>query len=205
MKSRRWVMLPILLLLVVACEGFPPGATAESKSKSEAKSQGPSRSITDSGEGEVPSSRDVEIRAGSYPKAPPPREAPSIFTRDVPGTSGRTCVNVNRNLDAMGRDGALRSGEFVAGPFGSYTIHWTPYNEGKLWWAPLHTDRMPGVRVEAILLDEPSVRRSYEFSTVGFTEDAFYPSGTLLPKSGTWRLFVTSGPDWGCFELTLPG
>ena len=204
MKSRGWVMLPILLLLVVGCEGSQSDATAGSKSQAKAQEEA-SGSVTSSGEEEVLSFRGVEIKAVSHPKAPPPGEVPPIFRRNVPGTSERACVDVNRNLDAVGRDGALRSGEFVAGPFDSYIIHWTPTNEGKLWWAPLHTDLMPGVRVEAILLDNPSVRRTYEFSTVGHADDAFYPSGILLPKSGTWRLVVTSGPDWGCFELTLPG
>ena len=203
MEPRGWVMLPILLLIAVGCEGFPLDATAGSSSG--AKSQVSSGSVTSSDEGEDLSFRDVEAKAVSHPKAPPPGEVPPLFRRNVPGTSERACVDVNRNLGAMGRDGALRSGEFVAGPFDSYIIHWTPYNEGKLWWAPLHTDLMPGVRVEAILLDEPSVRHTFEFSTVGHTDGAFYPSGILLPKSGTWRLLVTSGPDWGCFELTLPG
>ena len=60
MKSRGWVMLPILLLLVVGCEGSPSDATAGSKSQAKAQEEA-SDSVTSSGEEEVLSFRDVEI------------------------------------------------------------------------------------------------------------------------------------------------
>jgi hypothetical protein len=161
------------------------------------------------------SSADVEREAQSYPQAPPPKELPANFKQEHPGSPKRECVYVNPLLDELGRDGAIRSGQVVAGPFGHFVRGWNPYIENKLWVAPLHTSRMPGATIERVPLDGQREVSAVRYEQVAWgAEDAlrgsrearstrFYPGGLRLPEAGRWRLVVTSGPDWGCFELTL--
>jgi hypothetical protein len=108
---------------------------------------------------------------------------------------------------AVGRDDEVRSGEFIAGPFREYARLWKPHmaeGMGKLWWIPLHQDRMSGLTVRATRLGASPITRTYRFPNKAWTDDGpFYPSGIPLPSAGRWRLVATSGPDWGCFELTL--
>lgn len=148
----------------------------------------------------------IEAGIERHSGASSPGRVPSLFEKDVSGTYGRTCVNVNHYLDDMGRVGAARSGDFVAGNFPAYVAQEKPNPRyDKIWWAPLHTGEMPGVRVKATRLDEPSVSRAYRSSSVAGNEALFYPSNISLPRTGTWQLIATSDPDRGCFELTLPG
>ena len=143
----------------------------------------------------------VEDEAMSYPSAPLPKELGESFGRNLPGNSDRRCVDVGNDTD-------VRSGEFVAGNFREYVRQWEPDmpdGRGKLYWIPLHPDKMRSLTVRAILLDHPTITETYHFNVIGWTENGpFYPSGIPLPRAGTWRLVATSGPDWGCFELTLP-
>ena len=60
---------------------------------------------------------DIQREAQSHPESPPPEYLPSNFEEGVPGTAERRCVEVNRLLEETGRDGAIRSGELVAGSF----------------------------------------------------------------------------------------
>jgi hypothetical protein len=161
------------------------------------------------------SSADVEREAQSYPQAPPPKELPANFEQEHPGSSERECVYVNPLLDEVGRDGAIRSGQIVAGPFGHFVRGWNPYIENKLWIAPLHTGGMPGATIQRVPLDGQRGMSAVRYEQVAWTAEAasqesaearstrFYPGGLKLPEAGRWRLVVTSGPDWGCFELTL--
>ena len=159
---------------------------------------------------------DIQREAQSHPEALPPENLPSNFEEAVPGTAERKCVEVNQLLEETGRDGAIRSGEQVAGTFPHFIRSWTPHNENKLWFAPLHTQRMPGLKIRAIPLADPDKARLILYEDVAWgAEDAppdsreaietrFYPGSLRLPEAGKWRLVAVSGPDWGCFELTLP-
>ena len=75
---------------------------------------------------------DVEREAELYPQAPPPEDLPSNFEEEHPGSVERECVYVNPLLEETGRDGAIRSGQFVAGPFTHFVRGWVPHNENKL-------------------------------------------------------------------------
>ena len=58
----------------------------------------------------------------------------------------------------------------------------------------------------ATLLDDPRHVYVYEgahYSTGG--DEQSFITGFILPRAGKWALVVTSGPDWGCFLLTLGG
>jgi hypothetical protein len=144
---------------------------------------------------------DAEEDARNHPSAPPPEKPTAPFQEQHPGTVERKCVDVERHE-------VVRSGEFVAGPFRLYKEQWRPDlrpNEGKLWWVPLHQDQMRWLTVRAFSLDNPAMNRFYDFGTVASNRegDQFYPSGIPLPVAGRWRLVATSGPDWGCFDLTI--
>ncbi len=123
MRQKTWLALLIALLLVFGCQHDSASKTSSSDAAS------------------------VQRKALSHPEAPPPENLPSTFKEDVPGTSERRCVKVNRLLDETGRGGSIRSGEFVAGPFDRYIRRWVPENKGKLWFAPLHTEEMPGATI----------------------------------------------------------
>lgn len=112
---------------------------------------------------------------------------------------------------AVGTDEDVRSGGFVAGNFRLYQEHRKPgvaedENFGKLYWVPLHPHEMRGLTVEAVRLTGEPLARTYRLSLVATaipSGDRFYPSGVVLPEPGTWRLTAASGPDLGCFEVTL--
>lgn len=101
----------------------------------------------------------------------------------------------------------MRSGDFVAGSFPEYVRRWAPDDTvGKIWWQPLHQDRWDGLTVRVLPSGSPEDARTLNFSTIASNaESSFYPSSVEIPDAGGWRLVATSGPDWGCFELTLPG
>lgn len=132
-----------------------------------------------------------------YPSAPPPPKVPQNF-KNVPGTAERKCTNAKDKP-------VLRSGEFVVGNVDQYLAAWKPNPvEGKLWWVPLHADQMPGLLVRATLLADPTTSYIYQQPLVAWGNGTrFYASGVLLPTAGTWMLIATSGPDWGCFILTV--
>ena len=192
-------------LIVLGCESSSANSGGKEHSSGEGSQQQPKPTV-----GSARKAPDETVSATqsaeSHPQAPPPKNPSSLFTNDVPGAAGHTCVKVNSLFGATGRSGAIRSGDFVAGNFPLYVREWSPNTENtKIWWQPLHTDKMPGLTVRATLLDNPSISRTYRFSRVGYAGDAFYPSHDPLPRSGTWRLVATAGPDWGCFEVEVSG
>ncbi len=77
--------------------------------------------------GAVGSAGEAEID----PKVLPLEDLPTLFGRELPGTTKRECVEVNSLLDETGRSGAIRSGELVAGPFPTFIRRWVPNKEGK--------------------------------------------------------------------------
>lgn len=148
----------------------------------------------------------AEAEAARHPQAPPPPAIRLAF-QDAPGTGARNCVDVERQRPISAQDG-VRSGEFLAGPFVIYADMWRqdPEHASKLWWIPLHTGKMPGLTVRAVLLDDPTVQRVFTAAIVGYSDrggEAFYPSEVVLPVAGRWMLVATAGPDWGCFIVTL--
>jgi hypothetical protein len=123
---------------------------------------------------------------------------------EFPGSRERRCVNTDAD--------AMRSGDFVAGPFDWYNGAWRQ-GYGKIWW---HPDEMPSERpvliVQAARLDEPAESRVYEATFVSWpsgpneseaTSIKFYPTGIRLPTVGRWMMVVTAGNNWGCFVLTV--
>ena len=150
----------------------------------------------------LPSVAAAEAEAASYPQAPPPRVTTFNLRHDFPGSAERTCVEVGEDAADQG----IRSGEFVAGNLGSFTKHWgTAAETGKVWWKPLHTLDISesGLTVRATLLDDPAITRVYHNDGIGYGSGRFYPSLISLPRHGRWMLVATSGPDWGCFIVTL--
>jgi len=143
---------------------------------------------------------DAEQDAETYPSAPPPQKTATKFERHYPGTEQRACVNVN------GYE-TVRSGEFIAQYFDQFIRQWQPNMReglGKIMWFPMHWDQMSGLQVRVMRRDDFTVVKTARFSDVAGTEDGtFYPSGITLPRAGRWRLIATSGPDWGCFEVTV--
>jgi hypothetical protein len=137
----------------------------------------------------------AKVDAERHRSVPPPDDPSPMFARAA-GTAERRCVEVG------GRD-VVRSGGFVAGNFRPYRHE--PGEYDKIWWMPLHPDRMTGLTVRASLLDGPSVTHEFSFPTGASNGNgSFYPSEIPLPRGGTWRLTATSGPDWGCFIVDLP-
>jgi hypothetical protein len=63
---------------------------------------------------------------------------------------------------------------------------------------------MEGLKVEAVSLDKTKDNHTYRFIDLAHGGNgAFYPRGIPLSAGKSWRLVATSGPDWGCFELSL--
>lgn len=157
----------------------------------------------------------AEAEGRDYPQSHPPQEPDGAFQRAA-GTAARDCVEVEPLLasdadstlpasDQRGSAGhGIRSGEFVAGPFGGYKQNWArDPRDGKLWWVPLHRDAMPGLTVRAVLLDDPAIGRAFTLTPAAGADGPFYPSGVVLPAPGRWLLLATAGPNWGCFVMTL--
>lgn len=157
----------------------------------------------------------AEAEGRGHPRSRPPHEPDGAFQRAA-GTAARACVEVEPLLapdddstlpasDQRGSAGhGIRSGEFVAGPFGGYKQNWArDPRDGKLWWVPLHREAMPGLTVRAILLDDPAIRRTFTLTPAAGADGPFYPSGVVLPEPGRWMLLATAGPDWGCFVMTI--
>ena len=205
MKSKALLLVALCAMLALS------GCQSDSRAAPSASDAGrqPAAARTATGPAHV------EREAQRHPQAPPPRELPANFEQEHPGSPERECVSVNPLLDELGRDGAIRSGQIVAGPFQHFVRGWNPYIENKLWVAPLHTSKMPGAIIERVPLDgQPTVAAVGYEDMAWFAEEAppnsdearstsFYPGGLRLPEPGRWRLAVTSGPDWGCFEVEV--
>lgn len=123
--------------------------------------------------------------------------------RNTPGSAENKCVR------ATGVN-ALRSGEFIAGPMLFYPYMWNAENprmSSKMYWQPLHPGEMPPLAVTVESLDpaQPGVF-TYRFAHPAYSVPGsfpFYPSATVIPHRGPWRLTAEAGPNRGCFELTI--
>ena len=128
---------------------------------------------------------------------------------EVRTASPRVCVT--------GHDvGPAVSGEFRIGGnlAGSSSMH--AGRPGKVWWAPLHyAADMPPLVVRGRSLTTPSDTVRFTSSKIGWQgmpgarsvppamRKYFFPSGITIPRSGRWLVIATSGPNWGCFILTV--
>lgn len=212
---RRTFVVPSFFALLLLAGCADSGGTPVSPGAEAGGSRGePARSADARSDGSAHREHDVELLARKHPKAPAPANLPALFEQEVPGTAERECVYVNRLLVETGGGGAIRSGEFVAGPFTYFVRGWVPYNENKLWFAPLHTQKMSKLVVRAIPLAHPEKARTILYKTIAWEAEAppdskeamdtrFYPGAMRLPEAGRWRLIANSGPDWGCFEVTV--
>ena len=147
--------------------------------------------------------RDAEEEGEAYSAAATPNRTSSVFEHSVRGTSKRECVEVPRRTD-------VRSGEFVARVEHVYTDESTGKRYAKIPWSRLHLSEeyfanegnVAAMTVRVAPLEAPSKIKTRKLSeTAGNASGEFYTSGTPLPGKGPWRMIVTSGPDWGCFDL----
>jgi hypothetical protein len=199
----------------VTATGNPPLAADRTAPVPQPTASAPSAAPTPDAAAAPATIAAAEAEGHTHPRSSPPQE-PGIAFQQAAGTAARACVEVERLLapdddsaipasDQRGRAGrGIRSGEFVAGPFGAYKKDWArdPRN-GKLWWVPFHTATMPGLTVRAVLLDDPAPNRTFTLTPAVGAGGPFYPSGVVLPAPGRWMLIATAGPDWGCFIVTL--
>lgn len=121
--------------------------------------------------------------------------------REIPGAADERCIDVGRRTD-------VRSGGFVVGNFAAFREGWDGTEAtSKLYYIPLHPDPPAPLVVTATRLGvEPprvvtlEIGLSHAWTAFGAP---FYPSGTVLPERGRWRLEPVAGQNRGCFELEL--
>lgn len=196
------VLLLTSMILLAACAVVPGSGsiatnnpTPNSASTSAPSTPNPQPSRTSE---PIAGAEAIESQAKGYPSAAPPSPIPLLFQKTL-GTAERKCIKADTS-------DMIRSGEFVAGNFRVYIEQWKPDSKlGKLWWNPLHSEAMKSLTVRAIPLENPSSVRTFGQSWIVEGEDGTrgYATNIPLPTRGTWRLIATTGPDWGCFELTL--
>lgn len=214
--------------MVVSCAGTGSGdgntSTVEVVETTRTSAEIPSPTATTEGtltstSIALPDLADIEAahgEAADYPSSPMPEQVdiPSDFSEgDLPGSADRVCVDVDPQNEEQSD---WRSGEFVTGNFWTYLQEWPDDRDwGKLYWIPLHAAEAENITIRATLLNdaagiplEEPQHRTVKVAGVSFSDESastrFFASQVKLPESGTWMLVATSGPDWGCFLLTLP-
>jgi hypothetical protein len=164
----------------------------------------------------------AEAEGAGFTHEVAPASQPSGFRPgEVKGTDARRCVEfpdsgVLSHISSL--ENSRRSGEFVVG--GEIVEGLKAGVAAKVFWVPLHdpASRKATLLVRSVRLDEPAitsrfVNTDYAFpmkeqrfpikDSVADREHGFYPSGFSLPTAGRWLLVATSGPDWGCFIVTV--
>jgi hypothetical protein len=118
----------------------------------------------------------------------------------TPGSDQDECVDVGDQTN-------VRSAEFVVGNFASYRQYWRgTLDTSKLYYVPLDPTGHPPLVLSAQSLHDPNDTASplqQAGAAWGANGDYFYATGTVIPHRGRWRLTITAGPNWGCFDLTL--
>jgi hypothetical protein len=143
----------------------------------------------------------AEAEGAKWPRDPPQAERPTWA--DAFGPRERQCV---RAVDHV----AIRSGDFVAGPFQdrvvmmAYAGKWS----WKIWWVPNQMPPGAALTMRATKLDQPEKTVTQHFGNIAneSTAEPFFPTLVLFPEKGLWLAVVTAGNNWGCFivEETLP-
>ena len=143
----------------------------------------------------------AEARGSRHPLATANNEGASATNTSISGTRERRCVETDSN--------AVRSGDFVAGPFAYYNDIWRS-GQGKLWWHPSEMiPKPPLLIVQVTRLDQEGESRVFESSDIAWpsgpeaTSIKFYPTGFRLPSVGRWMMVATAGNSWGCFVHTI--
>jgi hypothetical protein len=112
--------------------------------------------------------------------------------------------------------GPARSGEFTIGGNLGGGAAMRAGRPGKVWWSPLYATRdMPPLLVRGRSLTNPQDTVRFTSANVAWpvTPGAppipeaerkyFFPSGITIPTPGRWLVIATSGPNWGCFILSV--
>lgn len=148
----------------------------------------------------------VEELGAGHARAEPPPATPGTFAA-WEGVAERRCVQVRPSV-------GNRSGEFVV------RTGILPVSVGRVFkvsWSPLHNARRMELLVRgrnvSTMADSARFRRT-DVAVPGVDavdEDGkinswFFPTGLVLHTPGRWLLVATSGPNWGCFVVTVePG
>lgn len=154
---------------------------------------------------------DAERRGEEYSRFDPAAQAiegaPVLRIKDQPVVS-RSCVR------ATGL-GPVRSGEFEIG--GELSSIWRAGGP-KIWWSPVfHGPEMPLMEIKATDTADPQRGFDFRASHVVYgmsrpserpdeeRRNYFFATGIGFPGPGQWLLVATSGPNWGCFVITVDG
>lgn len=133
-----------------------------------------------------------------------PGATQSAVFRGQPGSAGYACVRVGSHRD-------VRSGGFLAGPFGADEQDFADVyrrdgrrTELKIYWIPLHVGQMATLTVQATLAGGSTVTHTTNRGQIAAGSKAvFYPSAVPIPAPGTWRLTGRAGTNRGCFLATF--
>jgi hypothetical protein len=134
------------------------------------------------------------------------QEPGALQTAAFRGAPGSAAAN---RCVAVGHHRSVRSGGFLAGPFGADQQGYTgEYRDGvrpsavKIYWFPLHVDHMSVLTVQATLVGGPTVTRTY--TLVGaYGGFVFYSTGVPIPEPGTWKLLAAASQNKGCFIVSF--
>lgn len=193
-----------LLVLLTGCGGGGGGGSASGGS--DGSSPQPSSATASSGatgpaSSSTPSASSAQTDDHGAPGSPDAHGRQSDVLARVKGNANGSCQRVAGRRDT-------RSGGFVAGPFDQATSSYGTKRSGfartevRLYWIPEHARHLPGLTVTAtsggrqVRLHQRVVSDAEQWK--------FYDSRLRLPAGGTWTLRAASGPDRGCFLMTLP-
>jgi hypothetical protein len=154
----------------------------------------------------------AEAEGAKHPKITLPEPEGAQYAEAF-GPRERKCVDV-------GKHPAVRSGDFVAGPF-QERIFMAGSEKRKLWWSPRQMPATPLLQLRATRIGSPDVVASFTFGQTARpvaladvqafkdgtgprpvpTGPSFFPTQVHFPQAGNWLVVVTSGDNWGCFIL----
>jgi hypothetical protein len=125
-----------------------------------------------------------------------------------PGWAGAPSGDASRKCVDVADSDAVRSGDFIAGPFSFFRTSW---QEGrtKVWWVPRFlNDTTPrdlgerGLLIRSTRLDAPG-HHVFRFGGIVRNSVGFFNSTAWLPTAGRWMMVTTFESNWGCFVVDL--
>ena len=129
-------------------------------------------------------------------------DSQSPVLNEIPGNDDHACVDTTGKRD-------VRSGGMAAGPFDEARASYGERSPGKakgsirLYWIPRHGANPGDLTVRVTRVGGGS-STTLSQATVGDAEQwSFYDTNVPIAGKGTWRLQATSGPDRGCFDVTI--